>query len=183
VASEGRELRLREIDDGSTGGSNLVDNLAMCLRDVFGYVRATAVIWGPFVSALVAAFIVHFLTQSRDREKWILDCKKQEFKELLSGLATSYIASLRMQGIADEEIQRNYSGAKANALRIMRDRIYIANDLPLEEIAKRWSIGSDLYRTPMRIHGDYDEIRTAIVIEANKCVPKSTLQRLRFWRR
>jgi hypothetical protein len=49
-----------------------------------------ATIIGAFGGGIVSGFLVHILTQSRDREKWVLDCKKQEYRELLTGISLAH---------------------------------------------------------------------------------------------
>ena len=155
------------------------------MADTFNFIKSTAVVWGPFASGLIAAFIaafiVHLLTQSREREKWILDCKKQEFKELMSALAESYIWSIRMNVFSDADMQKSYAEANANALRVMRDRLYITTDLPLEDFVTKWN-NTFSGMQPRVIRNEYEEIRTAIIDAANNSVPKTRTSRLQFWK-
>ena len=50
--------------------------------DIWPIVSATAVWWSPIVAGFIGAFGVHLLTQSSEREKWIFDSKKQEYREI-----------------------------------------------------------------------------------------------------
>jgi hypothetical protein len=60
-------------------------------------IRECAGQFNPIVSGFIAAIGVHLLlTQSREREKWILDCKKREFRELLSALSDAYAKTIFM---------------------------------------------------------------------------------------
>jgi hypothetical protein len=157
------------------------------MHDAFNFIKSTAVVWGPFISGLIAAFIVHLLTQSREREKWILDCKKQEFKELLSALAMSYIMTINTHSspirVVDPDDQRKLDNVVIDALRVMNDRIYVADDLPLEEFGDRWSRACSLYAQRKQLSEEYAKISGTIVDAANRCVPKSTIKRCLFWRR
>ena len=154
----------------------------MHFRDLLNSVWNTAPIWGPFISGLIAAFAVHLLTQSRERERWILDGKKEEFKELMTALTESYVWTIRMRGPSDEGMQKSHAEARANALRVFRDRINISDDLPLEPLATQWDHTSTLSMDRRIVRSDYEEIRTAIMNAANKAVPKTTMQKLRFWK-
>jgi hypothetical protein len=42
------------------------------------------------LGVLVGGLLVHFFTRSRDREKWILDGKMKEAKELLDAISQEY---------------------------------------------------------------------------------------------
>jgi hypothetical protein len=144
-------------------------------------------VWSPLASGLVAAFVVHVLTQSREREKWILDCKRQEFKELMSAITVSYLMTLQTHGspirTVDSEELRRLENAKVDALRVSWDRVFIVNDLPLNEIGNRWSRALGLYANRGQLDEEYARIGRSIVDAANRCVPKSAFQQLQFWRR
>jgi hypothetical protein len=156
----------------------------MLFHDLWNSVWKTAPIWGPFLSALIAAFLVHLLTQFRERERWILDCKKQEFKELMSAISESYLASLEAwtplgppprSFVLGEQAQRTLSTAKTNGYRVMNDRIYIVRDLDLRELSSAWMTAlnsEDLGR----LEREYTRISAAIIRAANKADPK-------FWKR
>jgi hypothetical protein len=141
------------------------------------------------ISGLVAAFVVHLLTQSRERERWILDCKKQEFRELLSALADSYVAvrdccDPKRPTISAEEKNR-LSTASMNFYKVMRDRIFVVEDLPLSDMRRRWFRVFKEYgevKKLDRVDEVFQEVTDIIVEAANRCVPKSTGQRLKFWK-
>jgi len=73
--------------------------------------------------------------------EWILDCKRQEFKELMSAITVSYLMTLQTHGspirTVDSEELRRLENAKVDALRVSWDRVFIVNDLPLNEIGNR----------------------------------------------
>src|SRR5580692_4697435 len=107
--------------------------------DAWSFIKSSAVVWGPFVSGVVAAFIVHLLTQSREREKWILDCKKQEFKDLLNAMSDSYSKRLPAHGrfpqLFDEREQREFAEMQTEAFRAFRNCLYICDDLDLKKLS------------------------------------------------
>jgi hypothetical protein len=168
--------------------------LVMYFTNLWNLLKATATIWGPFVSGLIAgliaAFVVHLLTQSRDRERWILDCKKQEFREVLSAIAESHWATLKATvkatgqpfTLLDEQDQRNLHTANGNAFRTLNDRIYIVQDLNLRELSNAWMVALNS-RDGERLSDEYLRINATIVEAANRCVPKTTMQKLKFWKR
>lgn len=158
--------------------------------NLLNLLKTTATVWGPFVSGLIAAFVVHLLTQSRERERWILDCKKQEFKELLSAVADSWHATVSAVNTygslvaLPEEEKRSVDLKTQDCLRIMRDRLYITEDLPeLDDLSNCWSQALATYALRDKLELEFTNIRKAIIDAAKRCVPKTTLQRLRFWKR
>jgi hypothetical protein len=152
------------------------------------FAKTVALVLSPFVSGLVAAFAVHFLTQSRESEKWILDCKKQEFRELLSSLSDAYIALVKMLlplVPLDGSDERRLREIQADSVRMIRDRIFIAKEIPPNEISNRWLRAMQRYETtlsPQNLHDEYEQIRGQIVTAALRCIPKSSSERLKFWK-
>ena len=155
----------------------------MQFSDLWNLLKTTATIWGPFVSGLIAgliaAFVVHLLTQSRERERWILDCQKEEFKELLTAIAESYLPTLRTVGQSfsalDEQDQRQLSTVTANAFRCFQDRLYIVDHLNLNELSNAWILALSSRNIDL-LQTEYKRISETIVVAANKAVPK-------FWKR
>jgi hypothetical protein len=152
----------------------------MQFSHLWNLLKASAPFWSPFLSALIAALLVHLLTQSRERERWILDCKKQEFKELMTALTESYVWTIRMHGPSDEQLQRSHAEARANVLRVFRDRLYISDDLPLGPLAQQWDHTSTLSMDLRIVRNDYEEFRKAIIDAANKDVKKTIMQKLKL---
>lgn len=156
------------------------------LIDTWNLIKSTAVVWGPFASALIAAFIVHILTQSREREKWILDCKKQEYRELLDALSNLFVKNMDAKGDYIGEEGKRLKEAAMHFTRIVWDRLYVTNDLPLKELEAEWYTAAKLFS---KTH-DYDDLLKAytlisqrIVRAANRSVPKTTIRRLKFWKK
>lgn len=163
-------------------------------------IRNTAVWWSPVVAGFIGAFGVHLLTQSREREKWILDSKKEEYRELLDALSDSYMNTASVSaGFGNREDRSSYDsiGMKQNdSLRIFSDRIFITNDLPLAELAKSWSEAISRYtfttdgwditskvKPNEDLDREYERIKDQIVAAANHAVPKTAWQRLMFWQK
>ena len=167
-------------------------------KDLWPIVRNTAVWWSPIVAGFIGAFGVHLLTQSREREKWILDSKKQEYRELLSALSQAHMSTSSVSpGFANKDDLPQYSAISPiqdNSERIFSDRIFITNDLPLLDLQKSWrkamndysyagawSIGTEA--TPVTVlDREYCRIKDEIVAVAKRSVPKTAWQRLAFWR-
>jgi hypothetical protein len=149
------------------------------------FIKSSAVVWGPFVSALIAAFIVHLLTQSREREKWILDCKKQEYRELLDALSDVYALALTSDGNLDGENGNRLFEATTHFVRIAYNRLYITSDISLEKIYREWLEATNSFSSrhdQVDFDKQYTRISQQIVQAANRSVPESTMQRLVFWK-
>jgi len=160
-------------------------------------VQNTAVWWSPVVAGFIGAFGVHLLTQSREREKWILDSKKAEYRELLSALSQAYMSTISApSGFANQENQEQYSAIRPtqdDSLRIFSDRIFITIDLPVLELQTSWYKAMDDYSyagpwslgtpSPMdHFQQEFNRIRDHIVSAASRAVPKTVWQRLMFWK-
>ncbi len=168
-------------------------------KDIWPIVQGTAIWWSPIVAGFIGAFGVHLLTQSREREKWILDSKKQEYRELLDALSNSYMETASVPaGFGNKEGRSQYDsiGMKQNdSIRIFSDRIFITNDLPLVELANSWREAMNKYtnttdgwdiRSKAKPNEDFDKeyerVKVAIVAAAKRSVPKKASQRLMFWK-
>jgi hypothetical protein len=159
--------------------------------EAWSIVKSSAVVWGPFVSAVVAAFIaaftVHLLTQSREREKWILDCKKQEFKELLNTISDSYSKRLRTHvplpqiQVLNEDDQREIANIQSEVFRAFRNCLYICYDLDLKALSNNWLAALQGINI-LSLHSTFNEVSLRIVQAANRSVPKSRFERLQFWK-
>ena len=104
------------------------------IKDFWPIVQTTAVWSSPIIAGFIGAFGVHLLTQSQEREKWILDSKKAEYRELLSALSQAHMSTRSgLPGFANTEDQQPYSSIPSiqnNSVRIFSDRIFITKDLP-----------------------------------------------------
>lgn len=162
------------------------------------YVKDSMPIFAAIVSgmggAIVGGFLVHVLTQSREREKWILDSKKGEYRELLSALSLAHESTCRQNpgflsnnGTSFPSIVET----QRNSIRIFSDRIFITKDFELDAHKKAWREAMGHYSYGVTSNGipysatnftdEYDRIKTAIVESAYSQVPKTIWQRLKFW--
>jgi hypothetical protein len=169
-------------------------------KDIWSIVRDTAIWWSPIVSGFIGAFGVNLLTQSREREKWILDSKKQEFRELLSALSQAHINTRSISsGWANYPSEGNKERHASIFLmqdessRLFSDRLFITNDLPLDSLRESWRKAMEGYcYSDGRLLTDYTDysifdreyvrIKDIIVAAANRSVPKTAMQRLMFWK-
>lgn len=168
--------------------------------DPWTLLRNTAVWWSPVVAGFIGAFGVHLLTQSREREKWILDSKKAEFRELLSALSQAHSSTRSASaGFANRDDRTEYKAIipiQDDSVRVFSDRLFVNNDLPLQELQRAWSKVMEYYSYTMdgwdiearlnpvaTLDKEYDRIKDAIVAAASRSVPKTAMQRLMFWKK
>jgi hypothetical protein len=172
--------------------------------DSWSLIRNSAVWWSPIVAGFIGALGVHLLTQSRERENWILDSKKAEFRELLSAVSKAHISTRRVShGFAyspSAEYNDRYSSIfliQDESLRFFSDRLFITNDLPLDTLRESWSSAMKYYSYNQKsrisetnnqfineeFDREYDRIKNTIIAAAIRSVPKTTWQRLMFWKK
>jgi hypothetical protein len=89
-------------------------------------------IWAG-VGPLVGLLVGHYLIRSWQREQWLLDSRKQEFRELISALSDTIVHLMMFTpalevGHAEKEFTE-FVAAQKVAMRVLADRIYIARDL------------------------------------------------------
>src|ERR1039458_4104042 len=85
-----------------------------------------------------------YLTRSWEREKWLLDSEKEEYKELMSTISASYGTIMQAsepgytRSANDKQAIRE---AQLNVLRMLRDRVFVAGSLSLDELFGLWNEG------------------------------------------
>src|SRR5271167_4168174 len=92
---------------------------------------------GPLVGLLVG----HLLTRSWQRQQWLMDNKKQEYRELMSALTKNYgiLAQYKAPMVAlDGMTQRRIAEAEGEALQILRDRIFIRKEVEDANVQALW---------------------------------------------
>jgi hypothetical protein len=81
----------------------------------------------------VGLLVGHFLLRSWQREQWLLDSRKAEFRELMSALSDTIVHLMMFTpaleaGRGEKEFDE-FVAAQKVAMRVLADRIYIARDL------------------------------------------------------
>lgn len=146
------------------------------------------------MAGFIGAFGTHLLTQSREREKWILDNKKQEYRELLTALSQAHM-STKAAFTDDPKAYSSIAQLQNDSIRIFSDRIFIKSDLALGKLQQSWRDAMNEYSrhnttwllggpvTPThKFDNEYNRIKDEIVAAANRAVPKTTWKRLQFWK-
>jgi hypothetical protein len=115
------------------------------------------------IAPLVGIFLGHYLTRSWQREQWLRDSRKEEFRELLTTLTRSYRTM-----VLDPNTIRTFWEANGTALNVIRDRIYIAEDLKRHDIFESWLFAVSDFEADKLNGGDkfaeaYSRINAVIV--------------------
>jgi hypothetical protein len=115
----------------------------------------TLLIWSA-IGPLAGIVIGHALTRSWQRKQWVLDNKKQEYRELLTTLTRCHAAITRLTSLVETPMvipDRNRSAdynslleTHAEALNVIRDRIFIADNVKRMDILNRWLQATKLYQ-------------------------------------
>src|ERR1700679_2527183 len=79
----------------------------------------------------------HFLTRSWQQKQWLLDNRRQEYRELLSAITSAYMAIVHVDELkasgkyTQPDLGLESERAQIDAYRTLRDRILIADELSL----------------------------------------------------
>lgn len=150
--------------------------------------KAAALWWSPVLAGFIGAFSTHLITQSREREKWIVDCKKQEYRELLYALSSAYTLTRSYISGTTQPLNKQIE-ARDESYRVFSDRIYIVKDVNLDSLLSKWqtavvTIFNQQQQSSAKSAFDttYKTIRDEIVAAANLVAPKTVGSRLLFWK-
>ena len=98
-------------------------------------------IWSS-VGPLVGVFLGAYLSQRWQQKQWLLNNKKQEYRELLDALSGAFfhlMTKVPLDPRTGIPLERHHpSDAEKNAYRVMRDRIFIAPEIDQEQVAQEW---------------------------------------------
>ena len=124
-------------------------------------------IGGTLGSGLVA----QWMTRNSQQKQWLLNNRKEEFRELMTALARSYSAIQRVTvfGKLAEEDGVAIQTAESDAMTTIRDRIYTSFEVQELKIESRWSnIAMLLIRLNRDAHGKFNELMIDLTIAALK---------------
>lgn len=122
---------------------------------------------GPLVGVIIGAM----LTRAWDRRKWINENRKQEYRELLTSLTNACTmlidnAQAIVQSPAEQIATRD---EYFKSLRVLQDRIFIANEIGKMNLFDRWGTAmKDLQETKdfRRFEDSFEAMRNEIVKQA-----------------
>lgn len=87
-----------------------------------------------------------YLTRSWQHKQWLLDCRKQEFRELLSAISEAHIDFVVCSTLREKMGHapwNKFLDAHKRALQIVVDRIYIAEDVKRLRVRERFGALGD----------------------------------------
>jgi hypothetical protein len=93
------------------------------------------------VGSLGGVIIGQRMSRAWQREQWVMDHRIQEFRELLDALANSLRIALMMYAgaVIDAERQREILAAHSTAMRVIRSRIFVMEEVIRFNIEVRWA--------------------------------------------
>jgi hypothetical protein len=139
----------------------------------------TAVFWST-AAPLVGVLIGAMLTRSWDRQKWMNDNRKQEFRELIDALTDAATALMAQQTAYNngEELEFEHTEAPdkhTQALKVIKTRIFIAGDVKQMDLLDHWTESIKRMRETNGIHCfeiTFENVRDEIIARATKA-PKT----------
>lgn len=89
-------------------------------------------VWAA-IGPLIGILIGQFIARSFQRRQWILDCRKAEFRELISALSDTIVHLMMFTPVLEaghgEKEFAEFLASEKVAMRVLSDRIYIARDI------------------------------------------------------
>ena len=173
------------------------------LASIIDSAWSTAKVSGPLLTALAGIFIGAWLTRSREQAAWLRSCEKEEWKELLTALVNAETAFGRMAAFIMSDIfSQPVDAAHINALstavtevyRTQYARIFIYDALDRGHLLEQWHAVQDSAYKAIRnnqlskqaltsVANDFSELRSLVrKVALERMAPKTTLQRLQFWK-
>lgn len=113
----------------------------MDARLSYGWTLAL-VLWGV-VAPLVGILVGHYLSRSSQREQWYRDKRYEDYQAVLSATVAAYMAIVRVDmasltSLFTPEMLQEVEVIKADSFRVLRDRIFIAEELEFGGILAEW---------------------------------------------
>ena len=90
---------------------------------------------------VVGSLLTYLFTRSTQREQWLRDCRKEEFRELLRALSDHFTILREFERLVHHQTpveRERLTNAEADFFRVVHSRIYIANDVNHLNIKNRW---------------------------------------------
>jgi hypothetical protein len=135
--------------------------ITQLLKEAVPYIRGLWTAVGPLLGVLVGAF----LARSWDKKKWMNDNRKEEFRELITALMNAAAALIMQQIHANEQTiemdeEENAQAMHLEAIKVMKTRIFIANDVKAMHIYERWTGAIKEMRKTKAVGGLEDTFET-----------------------
>jgi hypothetical protein len=111
----------------------------------------TLIVWGA-IGPLVGILVGHVLTRSWQQKQWMLDRRKEEWRELLTTLTASFVTICKLTGpmrALDGNDMRELDEAQTVAQTTIRDRIFIAKEVKELKICETWMAAARAFEKDM----------------------------------
>lgn len=98
------------------------------------------VLWGV-IAPLLGILVGHYLTRSWQQKQWMLDRRKEEWRELLTTLTHSFVTICKLTGpmmVLDRGDMRALDEARTVAQTTIRDRVFISKEVKDLNIYETW---------------------------------------------
>lgn len=102
------------------------------------------VAFGGFLGILASAtaqILQNRLTSKREEQRWIANNRKEEYRELLKALTHTATFLMEYVGTSagkEPEYQKRYTQVYGDGIRVISDRIFIADEIKNIEVYDRW---------------------------------------------
>jgi hypothetical protein len=142
--------------------------------------RISDSLWNAWavIGPLVGIFIGAHVTQRGQRNQWMADNKKSEYRELLTTLTKTFtgIVQLRAPGVGlGPHEQRTISDFEAQSLVVIRDRIFIAKEVESMNLIARWNQALRDYDNTLDA-GAFDKVFRLITADLQKTATTQTIK-------
>ena len=90
---------------------------------------------------VVGSLLTYLFTRSAQREQWLRDCRKEEFRELLRALSDHFTILREFDRLTYHQTpaeREKLTDAEADFFRLVHSRIYIADDVDRLNIKNKW---------------------------------------------
>jgi len=111
----------------------------------------TLIVWSA-IGPLVGILVGHVLTRSWQQKQWMLDRRKEEWRELLTTLTGSFVTICKLTGpmrALDGDDMRALDEAQTVAQTTIRDRIFIAKEVKELKIYETWVTAARAFEKDM----------------------------------
>jgi hypothetical protein len=105
--------------------------------------------------------IGHLLTRSWQQKQWLLDCRKEEFRELMSAL-TKALMVYSTPGAPPLDVM----DAQVRAIEVLKDRIFVASDVRRLKLFDLWVDAAEKYamqKDGKALTEGYEKIRDLLI--------------------
>jgi hypothetical protein len=133
----------------------------------YSFTRGVREAW-PAVGPLIGVLIGAYITNRNQRRHWVLDNKRNEYRELISAITRAITLVANMPPAARPEDQRAAADAEVTAIGMINDRIFIAREIEKLHVLNRWhEVMRGLVNRTQGEH-DFNKLREDLIESAVK---------------